>query len=94
MKGERTCVGCRRKGEKRDFLRIGKLSDGTISLDLSGKGPGRGAYACSAACLDKAVANGGLARALRSHLAADACERLKVQATECAGDAFAKGSEE
>ena len=39
--------------------------DGTVSLDLTGKKPGRGAYVCpSAACLAKARKAGRIARAL------------------------------
>ena len=38
---------------------------GTVSLDLTGKKPGRGAYVCpSAACLAKARKAGRIARAL------------------------------
>ena len=94
LKGERTCIGCRRKASKGSLLRICRMPDGAVSLDLSGKGPGRGAYVCSARCLDAAVANGSLARALRTRIAADACERLRAQAQICAEGAFAKGSEE
>ncbi|MFQ7724973.1 MAG: YlxR family protein [Ruthenibacterium lactatiformans] len=43
----------------------GACGDGTVSLDLTGKKPGRGAYVCpSAACLAKARKAGRIARAL------------------------------
>ena len=42
-----------------------RAGDGTVSLDLTGKKPGRGAYVCpSAACLAKARKAGRIARAL------------------------------
>ena len=42
-----------------------RAGDGTVSLDLTGKKPGRGAYVCpSAACLATARKAGRIARAL------------------------------
>ncbi len=50
----RTCIACRTEKPKRDMLRIVKSPEGIISLDFSGKLPGRGAYICSdAACIRK-----------------------------------------
>lgn len=94
MNGERTCIGCREKGTKADFLRISKSPDGIISLDSKGKGPGRGAYVCSTQCLSKAVENGSLARALRCKVPADVCESLIRSAHEGAALKIAKGSKE
>jgi len=46
------------------LLRIVKSPDGAISLDLTGKGPGRGAYVCrSNECLKRAVKSKALSRA-------------------------------
>ena len=43
----RMCVGCRQMKAKKEMLRIVKSpADGTLSLDLQGKKPGRGAYLC------------------------------------------------
>ena len=41
----RQCVACRTMKEKKELLRIVKSEDG-ISLDLTGKKNGRGAYVC------------------------------------------------
>lgn len=50
----RTCIACREEKPKREMLRIVKNAAGEISLDFSGKLPGRGAYICdSAACIAK-----------------------------------------
>ncbi len=42
----RKCTGCNEMKEKRELVRIVKNKDGEVSLDLSGKKPGRGAYIC------------------------------------------------
>ncbi len=43
----RTCIACREEKPKREMLRIVRSSDGTVSLDFSGKMAGRGAYICT-----------------------------------------------
>lgn len=42
----RTCIACRQEKEKRELIRIVRNAQGEISLDGSGKLPGRGAYIC------------------------------------------------
>ncbi len=41
---ERTCVVTKEKTQKKDLLRIVKDKEGNISVDLTGKANGRGAY--------------------------------------------------
>ena len=49
---ERQCLGCGEHRPKPELIRIVRSPDGAISLDSTGKKPGRGAYICpSAACL-------------------------------------------
>ena len=61
----RQCTGCREMKPKRDLLRVVRSPEGTVSIDLRGKAPGRGAYLCrSAECLKKAVRSRALDRAL------------------------------
>lgn len=51
----RMCTGCGEMFDKRELVRVVKGPDGEISLDLTGKKSGRGAYVCrSAECLKKA----------------------------------------
>ena len=65
----RMCVGCREMQEKRSLLRIVKSPEGMISFDRVGKAPGRGAYICkSKECLDKAVRQRQLERALETKI--------------------------
>ncbi len=51
----RMCTGCGEMKPKRELVRVVKSPEGAISLDLTGKKPGRGAYVCrSVECLKKA----------------------------------------
>ena len=52
---ERRCVGCGEKRNKKDLVRIVRSPEGEISLDLTGKKAGRGAYLCKKlACFARA----------------------------------------
>ena len=42
----RKCTGCQEMKNKKDLVRIVRSEDGTFSIDLTGKKPGRGAYLC------------------------------------------------
>ena len=73
----RMCVGCRDMKEKRSLLRIVKNAEGAISFDRVGKAPGRGAYICkSRDCLDKAMKQRQLERALETKIEAAVFEQL------------------
>jgi predicted RNA-binding protein YlxR (DUF448 family) len=75
---ERTCVGCRAKGPKRDLLRIARTADGTVALDRSGRGDGRGAYVHRREdCVDVALSRGAVFRVLRARAGEDAAARLR-----------------
>ena len=51
----RMCSGCMARKEKGDLIRVVKNASGEVSLDLSGKKPGRGVYICKDVdCLRKA----------------------------------------
>ena len=48
----RMCLGCGEMKPKKELVRVVKPPEGEISLDLTGKKPGRGAYVCkNAECL-------------------------------------------
>lgn len=52
----RMCLGCLEKKPKKELIRVVKNNENVISLDRTGKSPGRGAYICiNVACLEKAV---------------------------------------
>lgn len=51
----RKCSGCGMMKPKTELIRVVKNKDGEISLDLTSKKPGRGAYLCrSVACFQTA----------------------------------------
>ncbi|MEE1353633.1 MAG: YlxR family protein [Acutalibacteraceae bacterium] len=51
----RRCCGCMEMKPKNELVRVVKNKEGVISLDLTGKMPGRGAYLCrNPECLEKA----------------------------------------
>ena len=52
---ERRCVGCGQSFPKKELLRVVRAPDGSITLDLTGKRSGRGAYLCgNTGCFKKA----------------------------------------
>lgn len=52
---QRRCIGCRNSFDKKELIRIVKSPEGTISLDITGKKNGRGAYICkNEKCLELA----------------------------------------
>lgn len=62
----RTCVVCRDKDAKRDFVRLVRTTDGAVEIDRTGKKNGRGAYLCTRlSCWERAATGDQLERALR-----------------------------
>ncbi|HOJ11984.1 MAG TPA: YlxR family protein [Clostridiales bacterium] len=52
----RMCLGCRESKPKKDLIRVVKNKENEISVDLTGKMHGRGAYICRGKlCLEKAI---------------------------------------
>ncbi len=74
---ERTCVACGTRKPKADLLRIARSPEGRVSLDPTGKAPGRGAYICGPGCWDTALGRGRLARSLSSALSSGDMETLR-----------------
>lgn len=51
----RKCLGCGCQKPKQELVRVVRSAEGEVSLDLTGKKAGRGAYICkSAQCLKAA----------------------------------------
>lgn len=74
----RTCVACRVTGDKRALLRVVRTPSGEVTVDLTGKMAGRGAYLCpSIECLVRARKEKRLSRALRAEVTEDAVRRLE-----------------
>lgn len=61
------CIGCHEMKPKKELVRIVRDKEGTISVDLTGKKSGRGAYICrSSDCLSKARKGRKLDKALET----------------------------
>lgn len=74
---QRKCVGCNEMKDKKALLRIVRSPEGEISLDLTGKKNGRGAYVCpDKACITKAVKEKRLERALEKPISEDVYQQL------------------
>ena len=67
-KRQRTCVACGAVAGKAELRRVVRRPDGSVAFDPTGRVAGRGAYVCSAACLEEALKRGRLARALRTRV--------------------------
>lgn len=65
----RKCLGCNEMKPKKELIRAVKSPEGEISLDLTGKKSGRGAYICpDKDCFDKARKGKKLERALETKI--------------------------
>ncbi len=61
----RMCIACREGKPKKELIRIVKNKEGQVSVDLTGKAQGRGAYICpTVECLERAFKSNALGRAL------------------------------
>lgn len=66
---ERICAVCRTVLPKRELLRLVRDKEGIVSIDETGKSPGRGAYICAnPECLKKAKKQRSLERSLKAKL--------------------------
>jgi uncharacterized protein len=64
---QRMCVACRDMKPKRELIRLVINQSGEISLDPTGKKPGRGAYVCrSRRCLEQAIRGRKLDKGLKA----------------------------
>ena len=71
-------IGGRVYFPKKELLRIVKNKDGEVSVDLTGKSSGRGAYICpKVECLDKAYKSKALARALDCSIADETYSEMR-----------------
>lgn len=74
----RTCVGCGESKSKRELIRVALSPEGIISIDKTGKAPGRGAYICpSMDCLQAAYKGKKLERSLKHGVSKDVYETLQ-----------------
>ena len=73
----RKCTGCNEMKPKKELVRIVKSPEGDISVDLTGKKSGRGAYICkNTECLMKAKKGGRLEKAFSCAVPSEVYDRL------------------
>lgn len=76
----RKCVGCGEFIGKKGAVRIVRDKDGNISLDPTGKKPGRGAYLCrDVKCLDAALKGKKLERSFKCRVPAEIYDIIKKE---------------
>ncbi len=84
----RMCLGCREMKPKKELVRVVKFSPkedekAIISLDLTGKKPGRGAYVCKdIECLKKARKQRSLERAFSCKIEDEVYDKLEEEISE------------
>lgn len=76
----RKCLGCGEVKPKKELIRVVKNNLGEISLDLTGKKNGRGAYIChSKACFIKARKAKRFERAFSSPIPEDVLNTMESE---------------
>ena len=84
----RQCIGCGEMKGKREMMRVVKTAEneilktpeGEITMDVTGRKNGRGAYLCiSGECLQRAVRTKGLERSFQMKIPPEVYERLEKE---------------
>ena len=74
---QRTCLACRKVRAKQELIRLVRIPDDSVEVDVDGKKLGRGAYLCLASeCWEVGLKGGRLEHGLRTTLNQDNRERL------------------
>ncbi len=77
-KPERTCIACRAKGSKENFLKVVKNKESEFKLERDIRLDGRGAYVCKKQeCIEKCKKTKALNRAFKTVVPAEIYEELK-----------------
>ena len=77
---QRQCMGCRERKAKKELIRVVRGTDGSVTLDFSGKAAGRGAYICpDPECLKKARKAKSLERSLEVPIPEEVYDRLEKE---------------
>lgn len=85
----RQCLGCNEHKPKQTLIRVVRSPEGEVSLDLTGKKAGRGAYICrDIACLKRVRKSGRLAKNLACEISPEVYDRMETElAAADGGDA-------
>jgi predicted RNA-binding protein YlxR (DUF448 family) len=78
---QRTCISCRKTGLKRELIRLVRVPEKGVEVDITRKKSGRGAYLCpDRRCWDIALKTGRLEQALKISIKAEDKEVLVIYA--------------
>lgn len=76
----RMCNGCMEMKPKKELIRVVKNNEGEVSVDLTGKKSGRGAYVCkSIECFEKAFKAKRLNKNLQINISQEIYDKLKEE---------------
>lgn len=76
----RMCTGCMEMKPKKELIRVVKSPENEVSVDLTGKKSGRGAYICrNLECLEKAFKAKRLSRNLDIAISEEIYNRLREE---------------
>lgn len=77
---QRMCNGCMEMKPKKELIRVVKNKEGEVSIDKTGKKPGRGAYICkNTECFEKAVKTKRLEKNLEVKIDEELYNKLKEE---------------
>ena len=75
---QRTCAACHSVKPKRELVRIVRLPDGKVVVDITGRKDGRGTYLCATPeCWEKGLAEKQIDRTLHAGLTAENRKELR-----------------
>ena len=78
----RMCLGCGEMKPKKDLIRVVRSPEGEISLDLTGKKSGRGAYICrDTECFRKARKAKRFEKAFSCNISDEVCDAMEKELT-------------
>ena len=76
----RMCSGCGEMKPKQELVRVVRSPEGEISIDLTGKKPGRGAYICrSTECLQAARKKRRIERSFSCQIDAEVYDAMEKE---------------
>ena len=79
----RTCIICRKKNDKSEFIRIVKLSENDFTIDKTGKINGRGCYVCNTLeCLSNLKKTRALNRAFKTNIKEEIYDRIREESNQ------------
>ncbi|CDI49371.1 hypothetical protein BN906_01370 [Clostridium tetani 12124569] len=77
---QRMCTGCMEMKPKKELIRVVRNKEGEVSIDLTGKKSGRGAYICKDVnCLQKSFKTRRLEKNLEATISEELFNKLKEE---------------